>query len=259
MDVWPGEVKMLKFVRYCSFGTHLNILRFWLVHSRTTFHHGLWTNYRKEIKGYVLLPAKFANEPEILWIVPPAWHYQVSLQTDSPWHWYWPPLLWWDYSEGGSKCQAHCLNFDRWKIVVKISREFPYKEIHVTFWRSFCLDQNSNILTRILTPPQNSPTTAVPKHVVVKHVKLLSQWTMASLSTKGSQFFCGKQVCYWCWCMWSLFLELLRCEGWSAVNYRLNIASPSSKTSRTVSCSLPSRDLRWEISQACRCLLQGTF
>ena len=42
-------------------------------------------------------------------------------------------LLWWDYSEGGSKCQAHCLNFDRGKIVVKISREFPYKEVHVTF------------------------------------------------------------------------------------------------------------------------------
>ena len=42
-------------------------------------------------------------------------------------------LLWWDYSEGGSKCQAHCLNFDRCKIVVKISCEFPYKEIHVIF------------------------------------------------------------------------------------------------------------------------------
>ena len=70
-------------------------------------------------------------------------------------------LLWWDYSEGGSKCQAHCLNFDWHKIVAKISRESPYKEIHVTFWRPCCLDQNSNNLTRILTPPQNSPTTAV--------------------------------------------------------------------------------------------------
>ena len=29
------------------------------------------------------------------------------------------------------------------------------------FWRPFCLDQNSNNLTYILTPPQNSPSTAV--------------------------------------------------------------------------------------------------
>jgi len=33
----------------------------------------------------------------------------------------------------GSKCQAHYLNFDGCRIVVKISRELPYKEIHVTF------------------------------------------------------------------------------------------------------------------------------
>jgi hypothetical protein len=38
-------------------------------------------------------------------------------------------LLWWDYSEGGSKWQARCLNFDRRKKVVKISRGFPYNAI----------------------------------------------------------------------------------------------------------------------------------
>jgi hypothetical protein len=65
-------------------------------------------------------------------------------------------LLWWDYSEGGSKWQACCLNFDRRKKVVKISRKFLYKEVHVTFWRPFCLDQHSNNLTHILTTPQNS-------------------------------------------------------------------------------------------------------
>jgi hypothetical protein len=36
-------------------------------------------------------------------------------------------------SEGGSKWQACCLNFDRGKKIVKISREFFYKEVHVTF------------------------------------------------------------------------------------------------------------------------------
>jgi len=74
---------------------------------------------------------------------------------------------------GGSKCQAHCLNFDRWKIVIKISHEFLYKEIHMTFWRSFCLDQNSNILTRILTLPQNSPTTAVESSLIDSSVSKL--------------------------------------------------------------------------------------
>jgi len=70
-------------------------------------------------------------------------------------------LLWWDYSEGGSKYGSGCLNFDQGKKVVKMSREFLYKEIHVIFWRLFCVSQNSNNVPDILTPPQNSPTTAV--------------------------------------------------------------------------------------------------
>jgi hypothetical protein len=32
-------------------------------------------------------------------------------------------LLWWDYSEGWSKWQVRCLNFDRPKKVVKMSRD----------------------------------------------------------------------------------------------------------------------------------------
>ena len=63
-------------------------------------------------------------------------------------------LLWWDYSEGGSKYGSGCLNFDRGKKVVKISRELPYKEIHVVFWRLFCVSQNSNNLPDILTPSE---------------------------------------------------------------------------------------------------------
>jgi len=42
-------------------------------------------------------------------------------------------LLWWDYSEGGSKYGSGCLNFDQGKKVIKMSREVPYKEIHVIF------------------------------------------------------------------------------------------------------------------------------
>ena len=69
----------------------------------------------------------------------------------------------------GSKYQPYCLNFGWRKIVLKISRELPYEEIHVTFWRPFCLDRNSNNLTHILTPPQNSPTTAVYLHSMYIH------------------------------------------------------------------------------------------
>ena len=42
-------------------------------------------------------------------------------------------LLWWEYFEGESKYESGCLNFDQAKYSVKRSREFPYKEIHVTF------------------------------------------------------------------------------------------------------------------------------
>jgi hypothetical protein len=47
---------------------------------------------------------------------------QVSLENDT--------LLWWDYSEWGSRCLTDA---------VKVSREFPYKGIHVSFWRPFAL------------------------------------------------------------------------------------------------------------------------
>ena len=40
-------------------------------------------------------------------------------------------LLWWDYSEGGSKYGSGCLNFDQDIVIVKMSREFLYKVIHV--------------------------------------------------------------------------------------------------------------------------------
>jgi hypothetical protein len=40
--------------------------------------------------------------------------------------------LWWDYSEGWSKCESSCLNFDLGK-KVKMSRVLPYKVIHVIF------------------------------------------------------------------------------------------------------------------------------
>jgi hypothetical protein len=69
--------------------------------------------------------------------------------------------LWWDYSEGWSKCESSCLNFDLGKKVIKMSRELPYKEIHVIFWQLFCVGQNANNMPAILTPLQNSPTTAV--------------------------------------------------------------------------------------------------
>jgi len=39
-------------------------------------------------------------------------------------------LLWWDYSQGGSKYGS---DFDQGKKVIKMSREFPYKEIHMIF------------------------------------------------------------------------------------------------------------------------------
>jgi hypothetical protein len=45
----------------------------------------------------------------------------------------WLSQLWWHYSEGWSKCEASCLNFDQGKKVVKMSREVPYKGIHVIF------------------------------------------------------------------------------------------------------------------------------
>jgi len=61
----------------------------------------------------------------------------------------------------GDEPRSGCLNFDQGKKVVKMSREFLYKEIHVIFWRLFCVSQNSNNVPDILTPPQNSPTTAV--------------------------------------------------------------------------------------------------
>ena len=101
---------------------------------------------------------------------------------------------------GGSKCQAHCLNFDRWKIVIKISHEFLYKEIHMTFWRSFCLDQNSNILTRILTLPQNSPTTAVESSLIDSSVSKLIK--------------CSK---IWFFNLWTFkkFSHVLMCPDWN--------------------------------------------
>jgi hypothetical protein len=70
-------------------------------------------------------------------------------------------LLWWDYSEGGSKYGSGCLNFDQSKIVAKMSCELPHKKIHMIFWQLFCVSQNSNNVPDILIPPQNSPTTAV--------------------------------------------------------------------------------------------------
>jgi hypothetical protein len=105
--------------------------------------------------------------------------------------------LWWDYSEGWSKYESSCLNFDLGKKVVKMSCELPYKEIHMIFWQLFCVGQNSNNMPAILTPFRIVPpqqwrchlvpvSSSTPSEMCVTHIKMLEQRRLLKRQPMGS-------------------------------------------------------------------------